>query len=62
LHTANSTMEMIKQLFDDRITSKNLWPPWSPDLTPPDYFLWGYMKQVVYSNRPQTIEELKQNI
>jgi hypothetical protein len=24
LHTANSTMEMIKQLFDDRITSKNL--------------------------------------
>jgi hypothetical protein len=25
-HTANSTMEMCKQFFDDRIISKNLWP------------------------------------
>jgi hypothetical protein len=38
-HTANSTMEMLKQFFDDRIISKNLWPPRSPDLVPPDYFL-----------------------
>jgi hypothetical protein len=61
-HTANSTMEMLKRFFDDRIISKNLWPPRSPDLTPPDYFLWGYLKQVVYSNLPQTVEDLKQNI
>jgi hypothetical protein len=61
-HTANSTTEMLKQFFDDRIISKNLWPLRSPDLTPPDYFLWGYLKQAVYSNRPQTIENLKQNI
>jgi hypothetical protein len=47
-HTANSTMEMIKQCFDDKIISKNLWPPRCPDLTPPDYFLWGYLKQIVY--------------
>jgi hypothetical protein len=60
LHTANSTMEKLKQFFDDRIP-KNLWPPQSPDLTPPDYFIWGYLKQVVYSYRPQTIEDLKQN-
>jgi hypothetical protein len=26
-HTANSTMEILKQFFDDRIISKNLWPP-----------------------------------
>jgi hypothetical protein len=55
-------MEMLKQFFDDRIISKNLRPPRSPDLTPPDYFLWGYLKQDVYSNRPQTTEDLKQNI
>jgi hypothetical protein len=61
-HTANSTMEMLKRFFDDRIISKNLWPPRSPDLTPPDYFLWCYLKQVVYSNLPQTVEDLKQNI
>jgi hypothetical protein len=34
-HTANSTMEMLKQFFDDRIMSKNSWPPRSPDLTHP---------------------------
>jgi hypothetical protein len=61
-HIANSTMEMIKQFFDVRIISKNLWPPRSPDLTAPDYFLWGYLKQVVYSNRPKIIYDLKQNI
>jgi hypothetical protein len=52
---------MLKQFFDDRIISKNLWPLQCPNVTPPDYFLWGYLKQVVYSNRPQTIEDLKQN-
>jgi hypothetical protein len=58
-HTAKPTMEMLKQFFDDRIISKSLWPPRSSDVTPADYFLWVYLKQVVYSNRSQTIEELK---
>ena len=31
----------------------------SPDLNPCDFFLWGYLKSKVYSNRPQSIEELK---
>jgi hypothetical protein len=60
-HIANSTMEMLKQFFDDRIISKHLWSPRSPDITPPDYFLLGYLKQVVYWNHPQTTEDLKQN-
>jgi hypothetical protein len=38
-HTANSTMEMLKQFFDGSIIFENLWPPRSPDLTPPDFFL-----------------------
>jgi hypothetical protein len=61
-HTANPTMEILKQFFDVGLISKNFWPPRSPDLTRSDYFLWGYLKQVVYSNRPQTIEDLIQNI
>jgi hypothetical protein len=24
------------------------WPPRSPDLTPLDFFLWGYAKNIVY--------------
>jgi hypothetical protein len=55
-------MKMLKQFFDDRIISNSLWPPRSPDLIPPDYFLWSYLKLVVHSNRPQTTEDLKQNI
>ena len=27
------------------------WLPQSPDLTPCDYFLWGYLKNKVYSYR-----------
>ena len=35
------------------------WPPRSPDLTPSDFFLWGYHKAKVYEQRPQTLEALK---
>ncbi|KAJ4445889.1 hypothetical protein ANN_12575 [Periplaneta americana] len=41
---------------------RNLWPPRSPDLTTPDFFLWGYLKDRVYATRPQTLEDLKHNI
>jgi hypothetical protein len=29
------------------------WPPRSPDLTPLDFFLWGYLKSKVYCNGQQ---------
>ena len=38
------------------------WPPRSPDLTPCDFFLWGYLKDQVYSTRFQTLDELKVRI
>jgi hypothetical protein len=28
------------------------WPAWSPDLTPCDYFLWGYVKGEVFVPPP----------
>ena len=40
-----------------------LWPPRSPDLTPLDFFLWGFVKGKVYKPPlPKTIQELKQRI
>jgi hypothetical protein len=48
--------------YDDRVISKGLWPPRPPDLTPPDYFLWGYLKGRVYQNKPRTIDAMKANI
>ena len=38
------------------------WPARSPDLNPCDFFLWGYLKSKVYSNRSQSIEKLKDAI
>ncbi|KAI6649527.1 Kinesin-like protein [Oopsacas minuta] len=35
--------------------------PYSPDLSPPD-FLWGYLKDRIYKNKPRTLEQLKTNI
>lgn len=36
------------------------WPPKSPDLTSPDFYLWGYLKNVVYE-RPVTTRENMMN-
>jgi hypothetical protein len=38
------------------------YPSRSPDLIPPDFFLWGILKNEVYAQKPRTIEQLKENI
>jgi hypothetical protein len=54
--------EYFESVFPGRFISKRLWPPWSPDLSPPDFFLSGHLKDTVYSNHPQTLQELQANI
>ena len=61
-HTSHVSMAEIQSSFGDRVISKGLWPPRSPDLTPPNYFLWGYLKGTVYQNKPRTTDALKANI
>ena len=39
------------------------WPPRSPDLSTCDFFLWGYVKGLVFvPPLPANIEEMKQRI
>ena len=38
------------------------WPPRSPDITPLDFFLWGYVKDKVYSNKVTNMEQLHERI
>ncbi|CAL1279333.1 unnamed protein product [Larinioides sclopetarius] len=38
------------------------WPARSPDLTPLDFFFWGYIKNIVYSERIADISHLKRRI
>jgi len=46
--TADRTLEMLQDMFDDRVEvsrrTENPWAPHSPDLNPIDFFLWGYAK------------------
>jgi len=44
-HTSNESMTEIESFFDDRIISKALWPPRSPDLSLSNFFLWGAFKR-----------------
>jgi len=38
------------------------WPPRSPDITPVDFFLWGYVKDKVFSTPVRDITNLKARI
>jgi hypothetical protein len=39
-----------------------LWPPRSPDITPMDFFFWGYLKHIVYAEKIQDMHHLKERI
>ncbi|GFT49621.1 putative transposable element [Trichonephila clavipes] len=63
--TARDTIDLLKYTFDDRLISRFgpvNWPPRSCDLAPLDYFLWGYIKSLVYADKPQTLDHLEDNI
>ncbi|GFS54809.1 putative transposable element [Trichonephila clavipes] len=50
-HTARATIDLLKDTFGDRLISRFgpvNWLPRSCDLIPLDYFLWGYVKSLVY--------------
>ncbi|GFT92882.1 uncharacterized protein TNCV_740421 [Trichonephila clavipes] len=64
-HTARATIDLLKDTFGDHLISRFgpvNWPPRSCDLTPLDYFLWGYVKSLVYADKPQTLDHLEDNI
>ncbi|GFX66618.1 uncharacterized protein TNCV_1427841 [Trichonephila clavipes] len=64
-HIARATIDLLKDTFGDRRISRFgpvNWPSRSCDLTPLDYFLWGYVKSLVYEDKPQTLDHLEDNI
>ena len=64
-HTAKSVITYLKEVFGDRVISKNAtikWPPKSPDLAPNDYSYWGRLQDYVYHKKVKNIEELKQAV
>ncbi|GFU34505.1 transposable element Tc3 transposase [Trichonephila clavipes] len=64
-HTARATIDLLKDTFGGRLILRFgpvNWPPRSCDLPPLDYFLWSYVKSLVYVDKPQTLDHLEDNI
>ena len=60
--TTRLNMEILRQTFPGRLISRFgdvEWPARSSDLSPLDYFLWGYLKGKVYRNKPTNTTQLK---
>jgi hypothetical protein len=58
-HTARATMRYLHQNFGDRVIREGVWPSRSPDLTPVDFSLFGFLKDNVFRNVLHTAEELQ---
>ncbi|GBO13849.1 hypothetical protein AVEN_250334-1 [Araneus ventricosus] len=61
-----NVMKLLNLRFgNDRIISRHFptaWPPLSPDLSPCDFWLWDYLKDVVYEGLIGNLADLKNSI
>ena len=64
-HRSRIVTRALQGRFENRFVSLNQdieWPPRSPDLTPCDFFLWGYLKQKVFRTPPENVVTLRRRI
>jgi len=64
-HFAASVRAYLNEVFNQRWIGRRghiEWPARSPDMNPLDFFLWGYLKQKVFREKPANLEELKEKI
>lgn len=64
-HSVVPARERLSEMFGQQWIGRygpTRWPARSPDLTPLDFFLWGHIKNEVYSTAVDTVEDLKDRI
>lgn len=64
-HYANIVKNHLNTTFPNRWIGRGgpiAWPPRSPDLTPLDFFLWGYLKDRVFRTKPAHLNEMMDRI
>jgi len=62
-HTAVISIAALRRLFPQRVISRIdvvSWPPRSPDIKEPDFFLWGYLKSKVNINSVIDLHALRE--
>ena len=61
-HCTDVVLDFLHLKFGNRIISRRSeipWPPYSPDLSPLDFFLWGWAESQVRRIKPTTIDAFK---
>jgi hypothetical protein len=64
-HFAKSVRSWLDVKFSDRWIGRGgpiSWAPRSPDLSPLDFFLWGYIRANIYKTRIEDLNDLKTRI
>ncbi len=64
-HTSHAARSLLADIFDQNWIGKygpTNWPARSPDLTPIDFYLWGYVVDHVFKTPVQNITQLKRRI
>ena len=64
-HIVEDTLDFLRPVFEYRFISRRadvVWPSRSCDLTSLDYYLWDAVKDNCYAAKPDTIDDLKDNI
>lgn len=64
-HRKREVIQRLSRVFRHQLVALGHqveWPPRSPDLTPMDFFVWGYLKSQVYVTPPQNLQDLRQRI
>lgn len=64
-HYTHEVTNFLNRRFPNRWIGRGgpvAWPARSPDLTPLDFSLWGYIKNIVYNHPPTTVEDMRLRI
>jgi hypothetical protein len=44
VHTASNAMKLMNEIFREYVICRRVWPSCWPELTTPDFYLWGEAK------------------
>lgn len=64
-HNSRQVREYLNNRYHDNwigLHGPVLWPARSPDLTSPDFYLWGFLKNLVFASKPTTREDMMERI
>ena len=62
VHTAKTSLDYLQSVFGDRLISNKtdlIWPPYSPDLSPLDFWFWSAMRRLIGEDNPQNAVQIK---